>query len=141
MLLSLHIKNYALIEELKLDFESGLTVVTGETGSGKSILIGALGLALGDRATISSVRHGSHICSIEAKFKAQHISDRNYDPETLRRRDLLEDQGRLAYHEHGFQTGCHRIKPYSDLAALSQQIRELESVQREILQCLSSCDD
>ena len=75
-------------------------------------------------------------------LKAQHnISDRNYDPETLRRRDLLEDQGRLAYHKHGFQPGCHRIKPYSDLPALSQQIRENDSVQSEIRQWLLSCDD
>ena len=50
MLEKLHIKNYALIEELELDFSNGLTVVTGETGSGKSILPGALGLALGERA-------------------------------------------------------------------------------------------
>lgn len=76
MLKTIHIKNYALIEELHLDFNSGLTVVTGETGSGKSILLGALGLALGERATTSSVRHGSTQCIIEATFKAPDVSKR-----------------------------------------------------------------
>ena len=74
MLKSLHIKNYALISELKLDFDGRLTVVTGETGSGKSILLGALGLALGDRATSSSVRHGSTVCSVDATFHSEEIS-------------------------------------------------------------------
>ncbi|MAO46399.1 MAG: hypothetical protein CL823_04545 [Crocinitomicaceae bacterium] len=74
MLKSLHIKNYALINELKLDFDGGLTVVTGETGSGKSILLGALGLALGDRATSSSVRHGSTVCSVDATFHSEEVS-------------------------------------------------------------------
>ena len=74
MLKSLHIKNYALINELKLDFDGGLTVVTGETGSGKSILLGALGLALGDRATSSSVRHGSTVCSVDATFQSVEVS-------------------------------------------------------------------
>tara|TARA_Y100001954_G_C15810675_1_gene605006 strand:+ start:344 stop:1987 length:1644 start_codon:yes stop_codon:yes gene_type:complete len=75
MLKKLHIKNYALIEELELDFSNGLTVVTGETGSGKSILLGALGLALGERATSSSVRHGATQCIIEAHFKSHQVSD------------------------------------------------------------------
>ena len=74
MLKNLHIKNYALIEELNLDFSEGLTVVTGETGSGKSILLGALGLAIGERATTSSVRHGTSLCVVEATFHAPEVS-------------------------------------------------------------------
>ncbi|MGB3775732.1 MAG: AAA family ATPase, partial [Leeuwenhoekiella sp.] len=55
MLTNLHIKNYALIEEVNLAFDSGFTVITGETGAGKSILLGALGLILGKRADLSSI--------------------------------------------------------------------------------------
>ena len=68
MLTRLHIKNFALISELTLDFKDGLTVVTGETGSGKSILLGALGLALGARSTSLNVRHGTDLCVVEATF-------------------------------------------------------------------------
>ena len=76
MLKELHIVNYALIEELVLEFDDRLTVVTGETGSGKSILLGALGLALGERATTSSVRHGSLLCVIEATFQSKEVSEK-----------------------------------------------------------------
>ena len=56
MLKSLHIKNFAIIEELALDFFSGLSVLTGETGAGKSIIIDAIGLVLGDRADNNLIR-------------------------------------------------------------------------------------
>ena len=68
MLTRLHIKNFALISELTLDFKDGLTVVTGETGSGKSILLGALGLAIGARSNSLNVRHGTDLCIVEATF-------------------------------------------------------------------------
>ena len=58
MLVQLSIRNIVLIEKLDLEFSSGLTVLTGETGAGKSILLDALGLALGSRADFSLVRHG-----------------------------------------------------------------------------------
>ena len=68
MLTRLHIKNFALISELTLEFKDGLTVVTGETGSGKSILLGALGLAIGARSNSLNVRHGTDLCIVEATF-------------------------------------------------------------------------
>ncbi|PCJ80448.1 MAG: DNA repair protein RecN [Bacteroidetes bacterium] len=68
LLQKLQISNYALISELTLEFNKGLTVVTGETGSGKSILLGALGLTLGERSSSSSVRHGADLCIVEAIF-------------------------------------------------------------------------
>lgn len=68
MLQRIKISNYALIDNIELSFENGLSVVTGETGSGKSILLGALGLALGDRANSASVRHGEELCYVEASF-------------------------------------------------------------------------
>ena len=74
MLKTLHIENFALIDELDLNFKNGLTVVTGETGSGKSILLGALGLALGDRATAASVSHGAERCCVEATFFSKSVS-------------------------------------------------------------------
>ncbi|HEX7030331.1 MAG TPA: DNA repair protein RecN, partial [Gammaproteobacteria bacterium] len=68
MLTHAHISDFAIIESLELDFESGLTVLTGETGAGKSILIDAMGLALGDRADAASVRHGAERAEISVGF-------------------------------------------------------------------------
>ena len=69
MLKSLHIKNYALVEELGVDFSSGLVILTGETGSGKSIIIDALGLILGERASSDAVRSGAEKAIVEAVFQ------------------------------------------------------------------------
>jgi len=68
MLKSLHISNYALITELSIDFESGLSVITGETGAGKSIILGALSLILGQRADTKSINTDAEKCVIEAEF-------------------------------------------------------------------------
>lgn len=68
MLQSLFIKNYALIDELHIDFHRGFSVITGETGAGKSILLGAIGLLLGQRADARSVKVGENRCIIEADF-------------------------------------------------------------------------
>ena len=68
MLKSLHISNYALISELSIDFESGLSVITGETGAGKSIILGALSLILGQRADSKSIKMDADKCVIEAEF-------------------------------------------------------------------------
>ena len=68
MLLSLSIKNYALIESLETDFSNQFSVITGETGAGKSILLGALGLVLGNRADLTSLKDKEQKCIIEATF-------------------------------------------------------------------------
>lgn len=68
MLTHAHISDFAIIESLELDFERGLTVLSGETGAGKSILIDAMGLALGDRADANSVRHGAERAEISIGF-------------------------------------------------------------------------
>ena len=68
MLLSLSIQNYALISELHIDFERGFSVITGETGAGKSILLGAIGLLLGGRAETRMLKAGAKRCTIEAEF-------------------------------------------------------------------------
>ena len=69
MLVTLRVKNLALVESVRLDFEAGLNVITGETGAGKSILIGALHLLLGDRADKKYIRAGADACGAEALFK------------------------------------------------------------------------
>ncbi|WP_413853614.1 DNA repair protein RecN [Candidatus Ruminimicrobium bovinum] len=68
MLNNLSIKNYALIEDISIDFTKGLSVLTGETGAGKSIIIGAVDLLLGERASSSAIRNGQKICTITASF-------------------------------------------------------------------------
>ncbi|WP_411768862.1 DNA repair protein RecN [Winogradskyella sp. A3E31] len=82
MLTSLSIKNYALIDELHVNFSEGLSIITGETGAGKSILLGALSLVLGKRADLSQIKDGSKKCIVEAIFK---ISDYNL-------KSLFEDE-------------------------------------------------
>ena len=84
MLKSLSVKNFALIEKLELEFEKGLNVLTGETGAGKSILIDALGAALGQRASTNQIRAGCEEFSVEAVF----IPEKNSAVKTL-----LDDYG------------------------------------------------
>ena len=69
MLTHLHIRNFALVASLDLDLQAGMTVLSGETGAGKSILLGALGLTLGDRADSTVVRHGAERAEITATFR------------------------------------------------------------------------
>src|SRR5688572_3107096 len=68
MLSLIRVKNYAVIDEIEVEFDGGLNVMTGETGAGKSILVDALGLALGDRADASAVRHGAERAEISVSF-------------------------------------------------------------------------
>ena len=84
MLVTLRVKNLALVENVRLDFEPGLNVITGETGAGKSILMGALHLLLGDRADKKYVRAGADACGAEALFKLAQPKAMN---------DLLESLG------------------------------------------------
>ncbi len=97
MLTSLSIKNYALIDELHVSFSSGLTIITGETGAGKSILLGGLSLILGKRADLSNVKNSSEKCVIEATFDIANYNlkplfkseDLDYEPLTIIRREIL----------------------------------------------------
>lgn len=97
MVASLSIKNYALIKDIRVDFNSGLTIVTGETGAGKSILLDALSLVLGKRADIKVVRDPSEKCIVEAEFHIGHYNlkgvfskiDLDYEDHTFLRREIL----------------------------------------------------
>ena len=74
MLKSLYISNYALINELNIDFYSGFSTITGETGAGKSIIMGALSLILGQRADLKSLKTDTDKCIIEAEFDLSSYS-------------------------------------------------------------------
>lgn len=96
MLRSLYIQNYALIEKLDISFSSGFSVITGETGAGKSIILGAIGLLLGQRADVKAIRVGASKCIIEARFDIsaygmQPFFEENeleYEEECLLRREV-----------------------------------------------------
>lgn len=97
MLTHLSIHNYALINQLSIDFTKGLSIITGETGAGKSILLGALGLIMGNRADLSSLKDTKKKCVIEAQFDIDGYSlqslfkklDLDYEIETIIRREIL----------------------------------------------------
>ena len=97
MLTNLSINNYALINTLSIDFSSGLSIITGETGAGKSILLGALGLILGNRADSTSLKDESKKCVVEAKFAIANYNlrdffeaeDLDYEDNTIIRREIL----------------------------------------------------
>ncbi|MCK7536827.1 MAG: AAA family ATPase [Marinilabiliales bacterium] len=74
----MYIQNYALINELEIDFNSGLNIITGETGAGKSILLGALSLILGQRADTTVLKDKSKKCFVEAKFKINKFEIRDF---------------------------------------------------------------
>ncbi len=96
MLRSLYIQNYALIEKLDIGFDSGFSVITGETGAGKSIILGAIGLLLGQRADVKSIRKGASKCIIEARFDVSaygmqpffEANELEYEDECILRREL-----------------------------------------------------
>ncbi len=97
MITSLSIKNYALIEKLSIDFSKGFSTITGETGAGKSIILGAIGLVLGKRADLTSLKNKEEKCIIEAHFEIGkynllpffEVNDLDYDAETIIRREIL----------------------------------------------------
>lgn len=100
MIKNLHISNYALIDEIDIDFAQGFNIITGETGAGKSIILGALSLLLGERADVKAVRRGERKSVIEAVFQlgdapdveriiAENELDNPVEGECLLRRELL----------------------------------------------------
>lgn len=97
MITSLSVENFALIEKLNIHFSDGFTTITGETGAGKSILLGALGLVLGKRADLSSLKNQDEKCIVEAVFSIKDYqlesffeeNDIDYDDQTIIRREIL----------------------------------------------------
>lgn len=121
-LTGLRISNYALIEHLDIEFEPGFSVITGETGAGKSIMLGALGFLLGERADTKVVRPGEKKCSVEASFSIENLgleaffeeNDLDYDEECLLRREIS-------------QTGKSRAF-INDVPVTAGKLRELGSL-------------
>ena len=120
MLLSLTIDNYALISHLEFQPGTGLTVITGETGAGKSIIMGALGLILGQRADAKSVRTGATKCIIEASFDIAHYNLEEY----FRQNDLEYDAHSTIIRREIYATGKSRAF-INDIPVQLQMLKEL----------------
>jgi len=127
MLLRLKISNFALVDDLELTFERGLSVLTGETGAGKSVIVTALGLVLGDRADREHIRHGCRRALVEATFSVERLSHQfrtsyadYFDDNTFNiTREISRD-------------GSSRVRINSAVATLAR-LKELTSPLAEIL--------
>ncbi|MGD8965660.1 MAG: AAA family ATPase, partial [Gammaproteobacteria bacterium] len=127
MLHQVRVRDYAIIDEVELELESGMTVLTGETGAGKSILVDALGLVLGDRADASAVRHGADRAEITAAFElsdmpavARWLAEQDMDAEgecVVRR--LISREGR----SRAYVNGCSVTLPV--LRTLGEMLVEI----------------
>ena len=134
MLTSLTIKNYALIRDLAVDFTGGLSIITGETGAGKSILLGGLSLILGKRADTSQVYDKTRKCIVEARFEIGRYDlqaffeqeDLDYDDELIIRREILPNGKSRAFVNDTPAT-------LNVLSTLSERIIDIHS-QHETLQ-------
>lgn len=103
MLVSLYIRDYALIDELEVDFSNGLNIITGETGAGKSILVDALKLILGERAQTDSIRSGARKAIVEGVFEVSDVpsvirlleeGDFDQVPQLILRREVVDGKSR-----------------------------------------------
>ncbi len=148
MLQTLYIKNFALIEHLHIDFSNRLSIITGETGAGKSILLGALGLVLGKRADLTSLKDKEQKCVVEAHFKISDYSlkdfftdnDLDYEDVAIIRREILPSGKSRAFindspvnlqelHELGdFLIDIHSQQQTRELSDEQYQIQILDAV-------------
>ena len=135
MIKSLLIKNYALIDHLEINFANGLTIISGETGAGKSILLGALSLVLGQRADTKSIKEGAAKCVIEAIFDISqyHLEplfteqEWEYDPTecTLRREILISGKSRAFLND--------TLVALTDLKLIGEKLIDVHSQHRNLL--------
>lgn len=135
MLRSLYIKNYALIDSLEIDFELGFSVITGETGAGKSIILGALSLILGQRADMKAIKQGESKCVIEGSFDVSAYDLRafceekgiDYDPDSyiLRREILSTGKSRAFINDSPVSL--------TDLKELGSQLIDIHSQHQNLL--------
>ncbi len=135
MLKSLYIKNYALIDSLEIDFGQGFSVITGETGAGKSIILGALSLILGQRADIKAIKQGENKCVIEGVFDVSAYDLKSfceekgieYDPDSyiLRREILSSGKSRAFINDSPVSL--------ADLKELGSQLIDIHSQHQNLL--------
>lgn len=135
MLKSLYVKNYALIDSLEIDFDKGFSVITGETGAGKSIILGALSLILGQRADVKSIKVEESKCVIEGTFDVSAYDlqsfcnehDIEYDSETyiLRREILSTGKSRAFINDSPVSL--------TDLKLLGEQLIDIHSQHKNLL--------
>ncbi|WP_347051960.1 DNA repair protein RecN [Flavobacterium olei] len=153
MITSLSIKNYALIEKLAIDFSKGFSIITGETGAGKSIILGAIGLVLGKRADLSSLKNKEEKCIIEAQFEIGkynlkeffEANDLDYEDETIIRREILPSGKSRAF----INDSPVNLQELQDLSLYlidihsQQQTQELsdENVQFKIIDAIADNSD
>ncbi|MFA9188418.1 DNA repair protein RecN [Flavobacterium sp. FBOR7N2.3] len=150
MITALSIKNYALIEKLTIDFSKGFSIITGETGAGKSIILGALGLVLGKRADLTSLKNKEEKCIIEAQFDISkynlaaffEANDLDFENETIIRREILPSGKSRAF----VNDSPVNLQELQDLGVFlldihsQQQTRELtdENVQFDIIDAIAA---
>ena len=153
MITSLSIKNYALIEKLSIDFSKGFSIITGETGAGKSIILGALGLVLGKRADLTSLKNKEEKCIIEAQFEISkynlkeffEANDLDYEDDTIIRREILPSGKSRAF----INDSPVNLQELQDLSLFlidihsQQQTQELsdETVQFKIIDAIANNTD
>jgi DNA repair protein RecN (Recombination protein N) len=153
MLTRLHIRNLAVVDELELEFRAGMTVFTGETGAGKSILIDAIGLVLGDRADSNVIRGGEVRCEVSAAFE---IGNRRDVAELLREQDIESADGEILVRRTVDRDGRGRAwingsaVPVNVLRAIGEQLVDVHGqhehqslfrrdMQREMLDACGGC--
>ena len=150
MITSLSIKNYALIEKLSIDFSKGFSIITGETGAGKSIILGAIGLVLGKRADLTSLKNKEEKCVIEAHFEISKYNllpffeenDLDYENDTIIRREILPSGKSRAF----INDSPVNLQEFQELSLFlidihsQQQTQELsdETVQFEIIDAIAN---
>ena len=120
MLQSIHIQNYALIDSLDINFHPGFSVITGETGAGKSIILGAIGLLVGQRADIKAIKTGANKCIVEARFHIASYELENFFEE----HDLEYEEGECILRRELYASGKSRAF-INDTPASLAQMKEL----------------
>ena len=120
MLQSIHIQNYALIELLDIDFHAGFSVITGETGAGKSIILGAIGLLVGQRADTKAIKAGANKCIVEARFNISSYQLESFFEE----HDLEFEEGECILRRELYASGKSRAF-INDTPASLAQMKEL----------------